>query len=375
MTIAPGGGSPARLANWVRPYLPAPSRKLCTGNGGSKLCAAPASVPTVSTPRPTIGACSARGRGPSTAGPGGAPPLRNASWSCARASQPVRRNSQPPSGSGPCSSSQARRSSSVSRWWGSSAASADLSITAHGATSLAAGTLATSSPSRPVTQWIGASKCVPTCSPTVSVLQAHAGPRSSYSLIVSRESPGVLANGGGSCSTGVVSLSGCVRSTTRTSPRASSAARFVRVSVATKCLLQPFGTDVGIDFGVQYERAVAVLEPGADALEIVRRADGHAVAADGFGERGEVGGRELRELDRNAHRAEMVHLGAVGGVVVDHDEHVGLQPADGLEVGERHQQAAVADRGDRQAIRLRDRRPDRGPEPEADALEGLREHE
>ena len=39
--------------------------------------------------------------------------------------------------------------------------------------------LATSSPSRPVTQWIGASKCVPTCSPMVSAAHAQAGPRSS----------------------------------------------------------------------------------------------------------------------------------------------------------------------------------------------------
>ena len=73
-------------------------------------------------------------------------------------------------------------------------------------------------------QWIGASKWVPTCSPTVSVFHAQAGPASSYSLIVSRESPGVFANGGGSCSTGVLSLSGWVRSTTRTEPSASAAA-------------------------------------------------------------------------------------------------------------------------------------------------------
>src|SRR3954465_13049787 len=126
-----------------------------------------------------------------------------------------------------------------------------------------------------------------------------------------RERPGVLANGGGRISTGVRSLSGCVRSTTRTEPSASPVARFVRVSVATKCLLQPFGTDVGIDFGVQHERAVAVLGPRADALEIFRRAGGDAMAARGLGQRGEVRRWELRELDRDAHRAEMVDLGAV----------------------------------------------------------------
>ena len=61
------------------PYLPAPSRKWWTGNAGSKLCAMPASVPTVSTPKPAIGASSASQRAHSASGPGVWPPLRNAS--------------------------------------------------------------------------------------------------------------------------------------------------------------------------------------------------------------------------------------------------------------------------------------------------------
>src|SRR4051812_35659720 len=125
-----------------------------------------------------------------------------------------------------------------------------------------------------------------------------------------RESPGVLANGGGRISTGVLSLSGCVRSTTRTEPSASAPVSAVRVSVATECLLEPFGTDVGVDFGVQHERAVAVLQPRADRVQVLRRAGGHAAAAGGLGQGGEVGGRELRELDRDAHRPEVVDLGA-----------------------------------------------------------------
>src|SRR3954469_2757048 len=167
---------------------------------------------------------------------------------------------------------------------------------------------ATSSPSRPVIQWIGASKWVPTCSPTVSVFHAQAGPRSSNSLIVSRDRPGVLANGGGSCNTGVVSLRGWVRSTTRTEPSASPAAS---CSMATKSLLKPFGTDVGIDFGVQDERAIRLHEPLADRGQIVHTTDGHTYTAGGLGERREIGRGELRELDRDAHRPEMVHLGPV----------------------------------------------------------------
>ena len=47
-------------------------------------------------------------------------------------------------------------------------------------------------PSRPVTQWIGASKCVPVCSPVEMLFQYQAGPRSSYRLIsLERERPGL----------------------------------------------------------------------------------------------------------------------------------------------------------------------------------------
>ena len=67
----------------------------------------------------------------------------------------------------------------VSRKSGSSAASADLSIITAGPTSRCTGTEATSSLSLPLTQWIGASKCVPTCSPISSQYHAQAGPRSS----------------------------------------------------------------------------------------------------------------------------------------------------------------------------------------------------
>src|SRR5919107_6187689 len=104
----------------------------------------------------------------------------------------------------------------------------------------------------------------------------------------SRLRPGVFANGGGRMSTGVLSESGCVRSMTRTEPSARPLARAARVSVAMECLLQPFGTDVGVDFGVQHERAIAALKPLLDRLQIVHRPDGQAAAAGPLGQRGEV---------------------------------------------------------------------------------------
>src|SRR5207253_2510198 len=91
---APVGGSFARLASWVRPYLLAPSRNRWQGKGGLNECAAPASVPTVSTPTPLKGLSLASHWASSMSMPGVCGPVsfafRKAFWSLARASQPVR---------------------------------------------------------------------------------------------------------------------------------------------------------------------------------------------------------------------------------------------------------------------------------------------
>src|SRR6476646_4723197 len=62
---------------------------------------------------------------------------------------------------------------------------------------------------------MGASKCVPVCSPVSKPFQYHAGPRSSYLEISHKRNCGVLGHCGGSGSNGVSALSGWVRSTTR----------------------------------------------------------------------------------------------------------------------------------------------------------------
>lgn len=78
----------------MSPYLPAPSRKEWHGNAGSNECAAPASVPTVSTPTPITGASSASHCAHSTEMPGVCGPVsfafKNEAASSLRASQPVR---------------------------------------------------------------------------------------------------------------------------------------------------------------------------------------------------------------------------------------------------------------------------------------------
>ena len=163
--------------------MPAPSSAEWQGNGGSNECAVPASVPTVSTPMPITGASCASQRAHSTETPGVCGPVslafRNSCWLPDRVSQPVRYSSQPRSGSGPWSASHCLTCSTSSRKSGSAAACALKSSTTAGAIRRPAGTWDTSSPSRPVIQCTGASKCVPVCSPVLMSFQYQAGPRSS----------------------------------------------------------------------------------------------------------------------------------------------------------------------------------------------------
>ena len=70
----------------------------------------------------------------------------------------------------------------------------------------------------PVNQWIGASKCVPVCSPNVTLFQYQAGPRPSYREISWMRTGAAWPNSGGSTMTGKSGLSVKVRSTTRTAP-------------------------------------------------------------------------------------------------------------------------------------------------------------
>ena len=95
-----------------------------TGTAGRTSGPAPASVPTVSTPTPWIGASSASHRAHSTEMPGRVRPRwrRNAAASSTGRPSRCGSSSQPPAGSGPCSASHARMWSTSSRKSGSSAA-------------------------------------------------------------------------------------------------------------------------------------------------------------------------------------------------------------------------------------------------------------
>ena len=97
--------------------------------------------------------------------------------------------------------------------------------------------------------------------------------------------------------------------------------------------------------------------------------------ADRAAQRREVDIRELDQVDRVAERSEVVDLGPVGGVVVDHDQHAQPQPGNRLEVGQAHHRAAVAERRHGESVGSRHRGADGAGQAQADGLKGLGEDE
>src|SRR5579862_1139060 len=76
--------------------------------------------------------------------------------------------------------------------------------------------------SLPVIQWIGASKCVPVCSPRFKIFQYQPGPRLSYREISVSVRPGEGANIGGRSITGVSGANGDVKSIILRRPEANA---------------------------------------------------------------------------------------------------------------------------------------------------------
>ena len=86
-------------------------------------------------------------------------------------------------------------------------------------------------------------------------------------------------------------------------------------------------------------------------------------------------GREADGVQRRAVRAEVVHLRAVGLVVVHDHDHGQAQPDDRLQLRGPHEGAAVAQRGHRQPVGSGQRRADGAGQAQPDGLEGLGEAE
>lgn len=84
-----------------------------------------------------------------------------------------------------------------------------------------------------MTQWFGASKWVPVCSPLRKLFQYQAGPRLSYLLISSSSNTAVWPNSAGSWITGVADDRGEVRSTASIAPLRNPVVRAARTDWGT----------------------------------------------------------------------------------------------------------------------------------------------
>src|SRR4029077_18166216 len=117
-----------------------------------------------------------------------------------RFDQSVRISTQDPGSIRPCLRSHASTSCCVSRKSGLAAVSRETSITQAGAKnfSTAMASVALLSKALPVTQGLGASKCVSVCSAQEKLCQYPAGPRLSYLEISSKRNGQALPNSGGS---------------------------------------------------------------------------------------------------------------------------------------------------------------------------------
>ena len=122
-------------------------------------------------------------------------------------------------------------------------------------------------------------------------------------------------------------------------------------------------------------RVARAVQPVPHRAQVVRAAHGDALAAEPAPDLGDVGRREPDRVQRIAVRPEVVHLGAVGLVVVDHDHHGQAEPDHGLQLADAHQRPAVAQRRDRQPVRPGDRGADGRGQAEPDRLVGLGEAE
>ena len=136
----------------------------------------------------------------------------------------------------------------------------------------------------------------------------------------------------------------------------------------------PVGFQVGVYLGIYHEHPRgALVHPGPRWFEIVEGPDGARTRAVATRDGGEVGVRKLHDVDGMATTSVEVHLRRVRAVVVDEDAHSQLQADSSLEIGERHQETAVAGAEHGQNPGIRNCQTDRRAETKTDRLEGMAE--
>src|SRR5207249_10149111 len=119
---------------------------------------------------------------------------------------------------------------------------------------------------------------------------------------------------------------------------------FADTLVAPESLFEPFGEHSRRHLGVQDQAgSVLAFGPFSDPCEIGQPAHGDPLQAEGPPYGGEVGVGEADDVERMPRGGEVVHLRAVGRVVVDQHQHVEAQARGRLQLGQRHQRAAVTE--------------------------------
>src|SRR3954470_13088386 len=140
--------------------------------------------------------------------------------------------------------------------------------------------------------------------------------------------------------------------------------------------VEPPGTVGGDDLRVDDEGTIArATEPVADGGQIASRAHDRARATEAACDGREIRVRELHRLERETVGPEVMHLGAIGLVVVYDDDEREAQPDRGEKLRDRHREPAVAQRRHSEPIRTSDRRSARAREAEPDSLDRLGEDE
>src|SRR6185312_5141778 len=134
----------------------------------------------------------------------------------------------------------------------------------------------------------------------------------------------------------------------------------------------PVGFEMRIDLAVDDENAGrAFCDPRLYRLEVGERAHRRAARAIAAGDGREIRFRELHDVDRKTLAAEIMHLGRVRTVVIDEDAHAQAKANGGFQIGNRHQEAAVASAEHRELARVRDGKTDGRGEPKAYRLERM----
>src|SRR5215470_18720179 len=109
----------------------------------------------------------------------------------------------------------------------------------------------------------------------------------------------------------------CTATARRPARPRSGGARATAGSVAPEGFLQPPGAAVRGDLRVDDQRPVTRAgQPLADRAKVAGGAHGHPGAAEPAPDGGDVGGREADRVQREPARPEVVHLRAVGLIVV-----------------------------------------------------------